>query len=498
MAVSSSRSNTRNSSSRFLVVFLSLFVFAVHVRAAEQLAVRFAPELSSGATGEIVALGELSLAQDGVRDSNRLCLRFPDGSRHPVEIDRQSLVYEFDRLVFCRFAVRIPATLIEREGFALEYGDDVNSPNQIVSALVADHEIIFVPVTNTAEQRVQVIADQHAHRSRWLFLLPIALVVGAALVRRTPLVRVVAVCLVVLGATACQRRPAAQPVALFHAAGFAPVIESVRDDLEKQLHVELRLEGSGSQTACRKIAEFGRSCDVLVLADNQLVRELLGARCSWRIDFAADALVLGVGARAPHVAEAERDWTGVILRDDVRLARVNENLGPIGYRTLLALKLQERLGPASLSQRFTDRCRLVVDDVERLVPLLRAGEVDYAFVYRSTGVAHGIRFIELDSRVNLGSLDGDYGPAEVRFAKLKSGAVTTVTMRGAPIVWSVIEPGGDTPRSVADSVVRHLVSRESAALAAAGFRVFSRPKFYGPKTDYDRFAAVANYGGALP
>ena len=92
-------------------------------------------------------------------------------------------------------------------------------------------------------------------------------------------------------------------------------------------------------------------------------------------------------------------------------------------------------------------CSQIVDDVERLPPLLRSGQADYAILYRSTCIAHGIRYVELDPRVNLGSPDIDYTRAEVRFAKLKSGGQEMVTIRGSPIVWSMVRPadGGNDP-----------------------------------------------------
>jgi molybdate/tungstate transport system substrate-binding protein len=260
--------------------------------------------------------------------------------------------------------------------------------------------------------------------------------------------------------------------------------------------VTLLLEGSGSVEVCRKLTALGRTCDVLALADNRLVTELLPGVCSWRIDFAADELVLGVGVRAPHVEEAERDWAAAVLRDGLRLARANANTSPLGYRTLLALMLQERLGATGLHDGFLARCPKVLDDVERLSALLKSGEVDYAMVYRSTCVAHGIRWIALDPRVNLGSVDVDYSAARVSFPRLKAGAQEIVTVRGAPAVWTLTEPAGIAHPTAADAVIADLLTR-TVALDAVGLRPIHRPRFFGPRSIYPRFAAVADYAGEL-
>ena len=300
-----------------------------------------------------------------------------------------------------------------------------------------------------------------------------------------------------LTAASCQQGEDPHTLRIFHAAGFSPFLEQIRDDCQRDLGIVLQTEGSGSQEACRKVTELGRPCGLLVLADNQLVAALLGAACLWRVDFATDECVLGVGIRAPGVENAQRDWPAVVLDDRVRLARVNENLGPIGYRTLLALKLQERLGCPGLCERFVGKCSQVVDDVERLPPLLRSGQADYAILYRSTCIAHGIRYVELDPRVNLGSPDVDYTHAEVRFAKLKSGAREMVTIRGGPIVWSMARPSSGDGHDPA-VFIRYVLSKKAGELDAVGLRPLPRARFCGPADVYQRFRAVADHAGQRP
>ena len=45
------------------------------------------------------------------------------------------------------------------------------------------------------------------------------------------------------------------------------MIDSIRDDVEDDLHIEIIAEASGSQVACRKVTELGKECDLLMLAD---------------------------------------------------------------------------------------------------------------------------------------------------------------------------------------------------------------------------------------
>jgi molybdate/tungstate transport system substrate-binding protein len=308
---------------------------------------------------------------------------------------------------------------------------------------------------------------------------------------------IAAIGLLLVATTSCGRRDDPHALRVFHAAGFAPFLEQIRGDCQRDLDVVLQTEGSGSQEACRKVTELGRPCDLLVLADNQLVAALLGVACRWRIDFATDECVLGIGTRAPGVEKAEKDWPAAVLDDRVRLARVNENLAPIGYRTLLALKLQERLGCPGLCERFVGKCSQTVDDVERLPPLLRSGQADYAILYRSTCIAHGIRYVELDARVNLGSPDVDYTGVEVRFAKLKSGTQEMIAIRGSPIVWSMVRPPDDQRHDPA-AFIHYILAKKAGDLDATGLRPLRRARFFGPADAYQRFRTVADHSGATP
>lgn len=284
---------------------------------------------------------------------------------------------------------------------------------------------------------------------------------------------------------------------IFHASGLTPVLENVREGARKELRVGLQNEASGSQVACRKLTELGRECDLIMLADSALVASMLSGFCSWRVDFANDEVVIGVGARAPHISEAEEDWVSALLQPDVRIGRVDENQGPIGYRSLLVWKLQEERGTPGLYDRMLERCDKVVDHVTRLTPLLKSGEIDYAFVYRSICVAHDIRYIELDDAINLGSDQVDYSSAEVRFLKLKAGPRQTVTVRGAPIRWTLSVPDRGADTGPALEFVRYLLTERTEVLERNGLRPMERPLFYGPVSAFEPFRDLARHAGDL-
>ena len=206
MAVLLSRSKARSRVRNSVLTVLSFLLLTTQVHAYERLMVSFSTELSPHwfagkddakwlipAGGEIVAFGELSMGNDSVGDPSRLRMRFPDGSLHALRIERRSIVHELGRLVVCRFAIGIPAALIGEDGFALEYGDDVESPNVLMGDLLAapsqrvsyrEMSLVADADREARELSMKVIADRSAGHRRWLYLLPIALVTLAALSRR--------------------------------------------------------------------------------------------------------------------------------------------------------------------------------------------------------------------------------------------------------------------------------------------------------------------------
>jgi molybdate/tungstate transport system substrate-binding protein len=180
----------------------------------------------------------------------------------------------------------------------------------------------------------------------------------------------------------------------------------------------------------------------------------------------------------------------------VKLGRADENLAPVGYRTLLVWKLQERRGPPELCARLTRKCAKVLDDIGRLTPLLRNGELDYAFAYRSVCVAQGIRFIALDKSVNLGSPEVDYSAAEVSFEKLKAGAKERVAVKGAPICWTLSVPCADVDSNTL-RFISFMLRAKAEVLEKNGLRVMKPPLYYGPPEAFAPFKDFARNAGPL-
>jgi len=215
----------------------------------------------------------------------------------------------------------------------------------------------------------------------------------------------------------------------------------------------------------------------MILADPAMFQTLGNGRFDWWIDFAGDEMTLAVGIRAPRTDDAERNWAAVLSDPGVRLARCDERISPAGARTLLVWERRERAGEPGLRDRLLARTGLVVDDVGTLAARLKAGETDYAFLYRSSCLLHELRHIRLEPECRLADDGPRADPDAIRYALS-------------------IPRDAERPRE-AEALIRFFLEAGRAAWADAGF-IAIRPRFYGSREDHARFRDLADYGGAFP
>ncbi len=272
-------------------------------------------------------------------------------------------------------------------------------------------------------------------------------------------------------AACAPRRP---EVVLFSAAAFEPVMHTLRPAAEAALGVRILAETGGSGNLVRRVVELGRACDLLVLADPALFRQAGGGHFAWRITFAGDEMVLGVGVRAPRADDAERDWAAVLDGPGVRLVRADEAISPAGARTLVVWSRREAAGAPGLRERLLRRTVSVADDVGTVAAQLKTGTADYAFLYRSSCLLHELRHIRLEPPCRLADDAERPDPEAIRYA--------LSIPRDAP-----------RPRE-AEALLRFFLDARRDLWADSGF-IPLRPRFFGSRDDYERFRAIADYGG---
>ncbi len=270
-----------------------------------------------------------------------------------------------------------------------------------------------------------------------------------------------------VGSACAPRQP---PLAVFYAAAFEPVLHDLRRPAEDTLRTALASESGGSGNLIRKVTELGRACDLLMLADPGYFKDKGAGRFDWRLDFAGDELVLAIGARAPRPDAVEVDWAPVLLDPAVRLGRTDETISPAGVRTRRLWQREERRGRPGFKRQLLDKTAQVVDDVGTLSARLKSGDLDYAFLYRTTCLMQDIRFVRLAPHLRLAHPDPE------------------------AIVYSLSIPRDSARARDAEALIRFLLNTGKPVWLDKGFALF-QPVFFGPPETYDRFRNDADYGG---
>jgi len=195
-------------------------------------------------------------------------------------------------------------------------------------------------------------------------------------------------------------------IIIFHAGSLSVPFKELADEYERRNpNVKILREPAGSLVCARKITELKKPCDIIASADYFVIDELIIPEySSWSIRFATNEMVLAFSDKSRKSGEITSDnWYKILASDDVIYARSDPNADPCGYRTVILLKLAEKLyGNSGLADRLVVKDRNFVRPKEvDLVALLESNAVDYIFNYKSVAVQHGLKFVEFPPEINL-------------------------------------------------------------------------------------------------
>lgn len=252
---------------------------------------------------------------------------------------------------------------------------------------------------------------------------------------------------------------------IFHAGSLAVPFRDITTAFNKRHPaVAVKAEAAGSRDSARKISDLGRTCDVFGTADVEVVPQLLMPRyADYNIRFATNELAIAYTGRSAHRTEiSATNWYRILQQNDVAFGRADPDRDPCGYRALMLFQLAERFYRApglSAALAHKDGTRYVRPKETDLLALLETGEIDYLIIYRSVCVQHGLNFIPLPGKINLGQTKYVvfYKNASVKVTGTKPGEF--ITMIGAPIEYSVTIPKNATNRPMAEAWLAVLLGK---------------------------------------
>jgi molybdate/tungstate transport system substrate-binding protein len=284
-------------------------------------------------------------------------------------------------------------------------------------------------------------------------------------------------------------------ITVFSAGSLArPLREALRLWAATAPGIEVAQENAGSLESARKLTELHKIPDVIALADEAVFPALLvPAHATWYAAFARNEMVLAYTDRSIGAREITgANWATILQRPGVRTGRSDPALDPNGYRTLMVTQLEERrAGVPGLAARLLAAmpARYVRPKEADLVALLQAGELDYAWSYRSMAEGAGLKWVDLPPEVDLGD------PARAAWYSMVSVRVPaastptrdprpatrdSITITGAPILYALAIPTSAPNTAAARSFVQWLLGPAGRdVLARNGFNVLDRPIVHG-------------------
>lgn len=171
------------------------------------------------------------------------------------------------------------------------------------------------------------------------------------------------------------------------------------DAFEQRERVSTLAELGGSLEQVRKITELGRTPDILMLADDEVVASLVPTHLDWYVRFATNRIVIAYSAKSKHADSiTAENWWRILSKRDVTIGRADPTIAPAGKHALSMLRRAETyLKHPGLADRLLARAslRYVRPNATELAALLETGEVDYILDYESVARQYGFQFVTL-------------------------------------------------------------------------------------------------------
>ncbi len=266
--------------------------------------------------------------------------------------------------------------------------------------------------------------------------------------------------------------------------------------------VDVRIEGHGSIQAIRHITDIHEEYDVLAVADENLIPDLMYATgnntesyACWYVRFARNQMVIAYTNESRYANEINKsNWYEILARPDVKFGFSNPMLDACGYRTLMIAQLAElyyddqtifdRLISCNfdpeipvtenngtyivlIPEIFKPQSKKIIirGGSVQLLALLDFGEIDYIFGYKSVAQQHGLRFLELPTEIDLSSpeYEATYKKVIVKLGFQRFTSVGTDRV-GKPIFYAITIPENAPHPELAAQFVEFVISEEGRSV----------------------------------
>jgi tungstate transport system substrate-binding protein len=254
---------------------------------------------------------------------------------------------------------------------------------------------------------------------------------------------------------------------VYHAGSLASSFAKLEKNFEKaHPDTDVQIYSGGSAAIIDKVNKQNMFADALASADTVLIpKNLYTKNATFDVDFAKNSMVLVYTNTSKGAATINADnWYTVLATKGISYAISDPTSDPAGYRSLMTIALSERkygdssifntlVAPYSKITKVIDGAKHTIDvtnpspDGKKLVitktgpdiiPLLKAGTVDYAFEYSSVAIQSGLPYVTLPPEIDLSdpTMVARYANVQV----IRPSGSATVTELGTPIIYGVTIP----------------------------------------------------------
>jgi molybdate/tungstate transport system substrate-binding protein len=310
------------------------------------------------------------------------------------------------------------------------------------------------------------------------------------------------------------------PLITYSADAYTAEVTSLLNGFASSTGAQVAPAKSGGSFADANQIVAGAPDDVFVsvalsATSSQYLKNLTS---NWAVGFASDQMVLAYSnatqtsaaasvismANTASSSNATSDWNSfytALSSGGVKVGISDPISDPAGLRGWLALEAAGRLYAGGDQQAYVagliqNKANATGTNAAALVAPLQAGQIQFLFIYKSAAVSDGLKFLSLDSHVNLGSpsLAGFYS----QFSYTDSAGKTA----GAPIILCITVPLSAVNTAEALQFVQYVV-HNAKTLSSSGLQPFAVAMLYNDVPPPAPIQALVSQGliaeaGALP
>lgn len=252
---------------------------------------------------------------------------------------------------------------------------------------------------------------------------------------------------------------------IIHAGSLTYPVKMISEAFQSEYPgVKILTEAWGSKAGARRIMEIETPCDIYLSADYTVIENMLiPDHASWYLKFAANEMAIVYNEKSRYAKEINQEnWTEILLRPDVSIARSNPDHDPCGVRTIFTAKLAEIFyqGPG-LANRFLDKNPQNIRPKETdLIALLESNHVDYIFLYRSVAQQHNLLYLQLPPELSQSDAELEEWYSQVSTETLGSTPGSKITETGKSMVYGLTIPHKSKNKELAEQFLVFLLNSE--------------------------------------